>query len=279
MLRDIPQACPSRTVQATSHKDDGLSAFAGTWRQIEVGGHTADVYEPPKPNEFGHTVLFLHGVHVGRLIDNGPFCREFDRHGLRVIAPISGASWWSSKICPAFDKEISAERYLLDRVMPYLADDWKVKPPRVALLGTSMGGQGALRLSYKYPERFPIVAAIAPAIDYQNVYYEYDTIPTMYPDPEAVRQDTATLHIHPLNWPRNMWFACDPADERWFDSSDRLKMKLYSLGIMHECDLETTAGGHGWSYYNVMAPKAIDFIAARLEQERLRLPLAGVEPT
>lgn len=254
-----------------------MSDFAGRWRQIEVGGHTADVYDPPRLNEHGYTVLFLHGVHLGRLVDKPEFCRQFDRQGLRVISPLTGRSWWADKICAEFDTAITPVRYLLDRVLPFLAEDWKVRPPRIALLGTSMGGQGALRLAFKYPERFPVVAAIAPAIDYQNVFYEYDSIPAMYADPEAVRQDTATLHVHPLNWPRNMWFACDPADERWYESSDRLKMKLYSLGIMHECDLETTAGGHGWSYYNQMAPKALDFIASRLEQERLRLPVAKDE--
>ena len=62
----------------------------------------------------------------------------------------------------------------------------------------------------------------------------------MYRDAEQARQDTATLHIHPLNWPRHQWFCCDPADYRWHDSADRLRMKLYSLGVPYECDLETT---------------------------------------
>ena len=48
-------------------------------------------------------------------------------------------------------------------------------------------------------------------------------------------------------------------------------MKLAALGIPHECDLETTGGGHGFEYYNRMAGKALDFIAARLESERLRV--------
>jgi len=49
-----------------------------------------------------------------------------------------------------------------------------------------------------------------------------------------------------------------------------LHMKLHSLGILHEHELEISAGGHSWSYYNTMAPKALTFIAERLDQERLR---------
>jgi hypothetical protein len=93
----------------------------------------------------------------------------------------------------------------------------------------------------------------------------------MYPDPEAARQDTAILHVHPLNWPRHQFFCCDPDDYRWWESADRLRMKLYSLGIPHERDLETTGGGHGFDYYNRMAGRAIKFLADKLDEERRRI--------
>ena len=93
----------------------------------------------------------------------------------------------------------------------------------------------------------------------------------MYRDAEDARQDTATLHIHPLNWPRNQFFCCDPTDYRWHESVDRLRMKLWSLGVPFECDLETIAGGHSFEYASHMAPRAIGFLAERLERERLRV--------
>ena len=93
----------------------------------------------------------------------------------------------------------------------------------------------------------------------------------MYGDRESARQDTALLHVHPLNWPRHQYFCCDPADERWFESADRLRIKLGSLGVMFERDLETTGGGHGFDYYNRMAEKAVGFLHNGLERERLRV--------
>jgi hypothetical protein len=119
---------------------------------------------------------------------------------------------------------------------------------------------------------FPVVAAISPAIDYQIRMQEGDeTLPLMYRDAEQARQDTALLHIHPLNWPRRQWFCCDPQDYRWHESADRLRMKLYSLGVPFECDLETIGGGHGWTYYERMAEPALRFIFKSLESERLRI--------
>lgn len=252
-----------------------MPAGQGNWTQETVGGHPCDVYMPPTVNPHGYVVLFLHGVHLGRLVENAAYCREFDKHGLPVVGPMTARSWWTNRICPEFDPQITAERHVLDRVLPFIQERFPTSGVggKIALLGTSMGGQGALRFAFKYPQKFPIAAGVSPAIDYQIRYYDDGevTIPQMYDDPEQARQDTATLHVHPLNWPRNIWFCSDPADERWHESAQRLHMKLYSLGIMHEHDLTTSAGGHGWDYYNHMAPKAVGFIAERLEQERRRV--------
>lgn len=251
--------------------------MATNWSQIEVDGHPCQVYEPESPSPHGYTVIYLHGVHQKKLSEHPAFEREFDRHGLRVIAPTTKRSWWTDRICREFDPSITAERYILDRVVLFIAERWGAAPPRLALLGTSMGGQGALRMAYKHPNVFPTVAAISPAIDYYIRMEQtrrgdetFGTLHEMYRDPEDARQDSATLHIHPLNWPRNQFFCCDPNDE-WWNSCDRLRMKLFSLGVPFECDLDTAAGGHGFEYYSHMAARAVGFLAQRLEQERLRV--------
>ena len=252
--------------------DGTLAAMNGQWSEEMVGVHPCDVYQPAVLNDAGFVILFLHGVHIGRLVDNACFTDSFEQYGLPVVAPITQRSWWTDRICEEFDPELTAEQHVFQNVLPYIEQRWETKPPRIALLGTSMGGQGSLRFSYKYPDKFPVVAAISPAIDYQRRFDQGDeTLPLMYEEPEAARQDTATLHVHPLNWPRHQFFCCDPTDADWYESSDRLQMKLASLGIPHESDLETEAGGHGFPYYNHMAARAIGFLAERLEAERRRL--------
>jgi S-formylglutathione hydrolase FrmB len=248
------------------------SSPTGTWTDVDVAGHVCEIYEPPRLNEHGYVVVYLHGVHLNHLHDKPAFLREFDRHGLRVVCPRTARSWWTDRICSEFDNKISAECYVRDHVLGWIREHWQVEPPRIALLGTSMGGQGALRMSFKHPGKFPVLAALAPAIDYHTRMDEGDeTLGLMYADKEAARQDTATLHVHPLNWPRNIYFACDPTDTRWHESADRLRMKLAALGIPFEADLETSGGGHGFEYYSRMAEPALSFITQRLESERLRV--------
>ncbi|MCA9263687.1 MAG: hypothetical protein KDA60_07545 [Planctomycetales bacterium] len=245
---------------------------SGSWTTHDVSGHAVDVYVPPRRAEQGYGLLYLHGVHLEPLRDKPAFLDEFDRRGLLVISPQCGPTWWSDRVTPHFDANISVQQYLLEELLPYAKKTWELTPPRIGLLGTSMGGQGALRLAYKFPDTFPVVSAIAPAIDYQLRIREGDEILLgMYGDEESARQDTALLHIHPLYWPRHQFFCCDPLDQRWFDSVDRLRMKLGSLGVPFEYDLDTSGGGHGFAYYDVMARRAIDFLVDRLDQERRRL--------
>lgn len=249
-----------------------MSAELGQWTEEVVAGHPCHLYEPRVPNGHGQTILYLHGTKAARLKYQTGVVQEIEKHGLRIIEPQGEYSWWVDRINPKFDPEITGERFILDHVTPFLAEHWDCRPPQIALLGASMGGQGALRLAYKYPNQFPVAAAVFPAIDFQKKIDEGNpTLCAMYEDAEEARQDTATLHIHPLNWPRHQFFCCDPADVRWHDSADRLHMKLYSLGVPHELDLETTAGGHSWAYFTHMAPRILEFIAKGLESERLRV--------
>ena len=246
--------------------------MCGQWHEHSVAGHPCDTFRPTRMNEQGYLVIFLHGLHLGMLREQSEFTDQFEQRGLPVVAPVTQRSWWTDRICAEFDPELTAERHLLDNILPFVEQRFGSKTPRIGLLGMSMGGQGALRFAYKYPDLFPVVAAISPAIDYQSRIAEGDEVlGAMYADEEEARQDTATLHVHALNWPRHQFLCCDPVDYRWYDSSDRLRMKLSALGIPHECDLETSHGGHGFDYYNVMAARAVGFIADALERERMRV--------
>src|SRR3954451_19330753 len=137
---------------------------SGTWSLVDLCGHACRLYEPADASPHNYTVVYLHCSESASLRAYEPFIREFDRHGLRLIEPVTGRSWWTDRVWPEFDPETSAEAYVLEKVVPYTRERWNSMPPQLALLGVSMGGQGALRMAYKYPNTFPIVAAISPAI-------------------------------------------------------------------------------------------------------------------
>ena len=247
----------------------------GQWQQIDIAGKTADVFLPGKRAPTDFAILFLHGHALVTLKDNAVYTAQLERHGLACVCPRGMRSWWGDRICHEFDVHVTPVEYLRQSVLPWMAARCGAAPPAVALLGVSMGGQGALRLAYRFPQQFPVVAALAPAVDFHIWHGRGLPLDQMYPTAETARQDTATLLLHPLHWPRHQLLMCDPTDACWFEGTERLASKLHSTGIPFESDFVTRHGGHSWDYFNHVAPRAMQFVVNALEQESRRLPTVG----
>lgn len=243
----------------------------GGWSNVTISGKPAAVYQPAAAARPRFGILYLHDQNGQTLQDRPAYTSLFDQLSLVCICPLSARSWWTDRVLPEFDPVQSAERYLLESVLPYLKEHWSLGPPGIGLLGVGMGGQGALRLAFKHPERFPVVAAVAAALDYHELYDRDPVLRVLYDSKEQCRQDTALLHVHPSSYPAHIFFAADPTDALWYRGNDRLDEKLNALGIPHQADLQTPAGGHGSDYYNRMADAAVQFVHHGLEQQSRRL--------
>ncbi len=243
----------------------------GTWTLLDIAGKPADVYDPPGPDRPRFGVLHLHGHGLTTLSDKPDYTRVFQELSLACVCPHGQRSWWGERVCTEFDPHVSPERYLLDRVVPLFGARWGIAPPGIGIQGNSMGGQGALRLAFKYPDLFPVVAGISSAIEYHEWYGQGLPIDDMYDSKEQCRQDTAPMHIHPSHYPPHLFFCVDPTDYEWFRGNDRLHEKLNALGVPHEIDFTTRAGGHSWDYNNHMAERVTRFLHTGLEKQSRRL--------
>jgi S-formylglutathione hydrolase len=243
----------------------------GVWTQVDIDGKAADVYQPSGPARLRGGILFLHAYDARSLRGQAAFEQRFDELSLACVCPLAPHSWWADRICPVFDPALTPQRWLLESVMPFFEQRWGLSPRAVALLGVSMGGQGALRLAFEFPQTFAVVAALAPAIEYHELYGQGLPLDEMYDSKEQCRQDTVPMHVHPAHQPPHIYFCCDPDDVSWWRGSDRLHEKLAALGVAHEADLTTRAGGHTWGYFNHMADRALRFLHAGLVEESRRL--------
>jgi S-formylglutathione hydrolase len=244
--------------------------MSDTWNRLEIAGKPADVYDPPGPHHPRFGVLHLHGYGLETLRDNPAYTRWFRELNLACVCPHGQRSWWGDRLCAEFDPHVTPEQFLLGKVMPFFRERWGLVARSVGLQGISMGGQGALRLAFKHPHLFPVVAAVSAAVDYHERYGQGTPLDDMYDSKEQCRQDTALMHIHPSHYPPHIFFCIDPDDD-WFRGNDRLHEKLSALGIPHEIDLTTRAGGHSWDYFNHMAERVGQFIFAGLENVSRRL--------
>ncbi|MBA4067856.1 MAG: hypothetical protein C0501_29980 [Isosphaera sp.] len=237
-----------------------MPAIPPGWTRAEVGGKPADVFDPgPAAGPFA--LVFLHDE-AGDLPPQ--LLPELAARRLRCVAPHAPESWWVDRPCPAFDPAVTPERHLLDRVVPWLLGRWAPGPRGLAVAGVGMGGQAAVRLGFRHPDRFPVAASVAGAFDFHDRYGAGTPFDEMYRSREHARQDTAVLHAGGPPWPPHVWFACPP-DSPWHRGNDRLGEKLLALGVPHTSDLDTPGPPERF------LPAMLDFVASALGRESRRL--------
>src|SRR5262245_13658683 len=128
----------------------------GAWSLQSVAGKSVDVYFPVSAHVPRFGILFLHGIGGETLRDRPAFTQVFDELNLPCVSPIAGPCWWVDRSCPAFDGRITPERFVREDVLDFFKVRFGLSPRAIGLLGISMGGQAALRLTFKYPEQFPV---------------------------------------------------------------------------------------------------------------------------
>src|SRR5438105_2895380 len=103
--------------------------MTGTWTQELVAGKKVDVFQPSGVDRPRFALLFLHGVGLETLRNNDVYTRLFDQLQLLCVSPHGQRSWWADRLCAEFDPAMTAERFLLDHVLPFIHERWKL-PPR-----------------------------------------------------------------------------------------------------------------------------------------------------
>ncbi len=203
--------------------------------------------EPSMPCRFAVLILHTSAAQIPDLAD------ELQRHRIAACAPLLPDGWWVK----------SAEQSVVERVLPWMRSRWNLGRNAIAVVGVEMGGQGAVRLGFKYPESFPIVASLNGAFDFHDWYGRGTALDDMYPSRERARQDTATLNINPYKVPPHIWIGCDSDSADWYRGNDRLDEKLTAYGIAHTADLATTAEG-GATAMVAFAANALETLSRKL---------------
>jgi S-formylglutathione hydrolase FrmB len=238
------------------------------WESLSIAGRSADVFTPADRPRF--VLVFLPDLDGATLKDKAVWTSLLKANRIACVCPYGGESWWADRVCPSFDPAKTAERYLLDDVVPWALTRFGLTANALALAGVGVGGQGALRIGLKHPDRFRIVAALEASLDHYELYGRGTSLDDMYPSREHCRQDGVVLHVQPMSWPPHLWFACDP-DSPWLRGNDRLHEKLMALGVPHTIDFTSPACGHSWAYYDRMAAGMMRFVVEGLEKESRRL--------
>ncbi len=227
---------------------------------VTLAGHSAEWLFPQQPPR--HVVVYLHGYDGVTLRDRPRFHAALERTRTACLMPLGPECWWTAMVDPAFDPEISPIEFIHTSIVAAIEARFPELTTNLGIFGVEMGGQGALQVAYRWPRRFPNVAAISPKVDFETWHGHGTSLDRLFADRESARQQIATLQLNPLNWPRRQLLLCDAADQYCLDGVVTLASKLSSSGVPFEHDFTTSHGGFGWPYADAMADRVLDFLTA-----------------
>src|ERR1700735_2746985 len=102
------------------------------WTTVSIGGKPADVFDLPggRPR-FG--LLYLHPYGLETLPTLPVWTQLLQEHRFVCVCPHGQHSWWADRVCAEFDAHLTAERYLLDAVVPFFMSRWNLPPRALGL--------------------------------------------------------------------------------------------------------------------------------------------------
>ncbi len=225
-------------------------------------------------------LYFLHGLgdNERTLFNSGGFTLLDDLHRQRKIgefliaAPEGGRSFYID----SSDGKVLYSDFFLHEFMPLIESRYRIKKGREsrAISGISMGGYGALRFAFAYPDKFSSVSAQSAALitespqqldlSMQSGYPLANLIATVFGNPIDVRHwrsnDPFLLAEKNQAALRRMsiYFNCGRSDNYGFEKgAAALDAQLRKEGVKHEYHLYP--GDHSFTYFMSHFPEVMEF--------------------
>jgi S-formylglutathione hydrolase FrmB len=223
-------------------------------------------------------LYFLHGLgeNAQTLLNTGGWNMienlwEENRIGdFLLVSPAAGRSFYIN----SRDGQVRYEDFFIREFLPFIETHYRIRASRAqrGITGISMGGYGALRFAFKYPQLFGSVSAHSAALvaklpEVQAASPQQDALARMMGDAFGSPFDRAF-------WSRNnvftlienganlesmkIYFDCGTEDQFGFDAgAQALHDLLVKKKIPHEFHLYP--GGHDWIYFADHFPASLEF--------------------
>ncbi|MBI2682689.1 MAG: hypothetical protein HYX26_05645 [Acidobacteriales bacterium] len=218
-------------------------------------------------------LYFLHGLGDNQrsLVNSGGWILVQDLQKQKkigefvIITPNAGRTFYIN----SRDGRIRYEDFLVREFIPAMERKYRIGNTRAqrGISGLSMGGYGALRTSFKYPQLFSSVSAHSAALMEQMVNGVGSTGITGFMgrafgvplDPAFWRRNTPFVFAKANDLTGlKIYFDCGDRDDYGFDKGLRdLDNLLIARKISHEA--KVFPGGHDWQYFATHLPDSLAF--------------------
>lgn len=173
-----------------------------------------------------------------------------DRYNIIVVCPDGNkTSWYFDS---PIDDSMQYETYVSNELVSEIDKSYKTLANKEnrAISGLSMGGHGALFISFRHSDVFGVAGSMSGGVDIRPFPLRWDISKRLgvYADnPENWENNTVINQVHLLNG-KNLKFLFDCGlDDFFYDANVRLHKKLVELNIPH--DYIERPGGHTNKYW------------------------------
>ncbi len=223
-------------------------------------------------------LYFLHGIGDNEqvLLNSGGLLmvqdlRDQNRIGdFLIVTPAAGRSFYIN----SRDGHVGYEDFFIREFIPYIESHYRIRASRHTrgVAGVSMGGYGALRFAFKYPQMFTAVSVNSAALlqklptvklsDSQETTVARllgSSFGSPFDPAFWERENTFTLaRTGPPPTGLKIYFDCGTEDDYGFNvGAQAFHELLVSRGIPHEFHLYL--GGHDWTYFAQHFPALLEF--------------------
>ncbi|MGH9531014.1 MAG: alpha/beta hydrolase [Terriglobales bacterium] len=236
-------------------------------------------YDAAKARRFP-VLYYLHGLGADEqsLVQSGGWSlveglQEEKRIGeFVIITPDGGRSFYIN----SRDGRLRYEDFFIREFLPAVEKRYRIQAMRAsrAIAGTSMGGYGALRFAFRYPQLFSAVSAHSAAVMEKLPQGAGQTPGLAGGSGGGILGDVFGTPLDPAFYDRNnpltlaratqnlarlrIYFDCGRDDEYNFDAgAEKLNQTLASRRIPHEFHIYP--GGHGWRYVAEHLDESLEF--------------------
>ena len=199
-------------------------------------------------------VYLLHGAYgaYSNWIKKAPFLPELaTRYGIIIVCPDGDQfSWyWDSPV----DSTFRYETYMTSELLPYVDKTYKTVKNRTgrAIAGLSMGGQGALYLSWRHLDLFGACASMSGGINIECFPANWNMekrLGTYAENPQRWADFNVSKMIYLLK-PDSIKILIDcGTEDMFYPVNFALHEKLRLSRIPH--DFISRPGNHNWDYWS-----------------------------
>jgi S-formylglutathione hydrolase FrmB len=235
----------------------------------------------PQPIRPSYPVLYLlHGMSDDHTIwmRRTSIERYADQYGLAVIMPAVGRSFYTN-MAVGYRYEAYINQELPEVAQAFFPLSNKREETFVA--GLSMGGYGAFRLAFSYPERFAAAASLSGAVDIaheqpvdvpevwlierRNIFGDLDKMAGSPHDLRYLAEKMVTSGV-----PQPRLYQCCGTEDFLYEQNQRFLQVARTLGL--DLTYEEGPGEHEWGYWDAMIQRVLAWLPLAPVSEQKKEP-------